>query len=115
MDLKRGDIILVPFPFTDLTSSKVRPGVIVSANPQRNDIIIAFISSVVPNTLGETDFVLTTRNPDFASTNLKKDSVFKMNKLLTISSALILRRLGRINPDTQKELDNLLRKTLGLI
>ena len=114
MILKRGDIILVPFPFTDLTSSKVRPAVIVSTDPQTDDIIIAFISSVVSNSLANTDFLLTTANPDFTKTGLKKDSVFKMGKLLTISSALILRRLGRITPILEKELNSLLKKALNL-
>ncbi len=115
MALKRGDIILVPFPFTDLTSSKIRPAIIVSPNPQREDIIIAFISSVVSKPVGNTEFLLVSNHPDFAATGLKKDSIFKMNKLLTIHNALILRRLGKISPAIQEELDNLLKRALGLI
>lgn len=114
MPLKRGDIVLVPFPFTDLTSLKVRPAVLVSADPQGDDVIIAFISSVVPDSLGETEFSLTSKNKDFASTGLKKNSVFKMGKLLTISTTLILRRLGRLSPVIQKELDKNLKKALNL-
>ena len=41
--LKRGHIVLVPFPFTDLTTEKLRPAVIVSAEPQESDVVIAFI------------------------------------------------------------------------
>jgi len=43
--LKRGDVVLVPFPFTSLKDLKVRPGVIISPDPQQIDILIAFISS----------------------------------------------------------------------
>lgn len=114
MTLKRGDIVLVPFPFTDLTSSKVRPALIVSANPQADDVIITFISSAVTKELGKTDFLLTANNPNFSPTGLKRDSVFKMGKLLTISSFLILRRLGRTTPTLQRELDKLLKKALNL-
>ena len=114
MSVRRGDIVLIPFPFTDLTSSKIRPAVVISAEPQGNDIIIAFISSVVPESIGKTEYLLTSKSPDFTLTGLKKNSVFKMNKLLTISSALILRRLGRIGSATQKELNNCLKKALEL-
>ncbi|MBU0693121.1 MAG: type II toxin-antitoxin system PemK/MazF family toxin [Candidatus Omnitrophica bacterium] len=112
--LKRGDIILIPFPFTDLTSSKVRPAVIISSNPQKNDIIIAFISSIVSKPIGNADFLLTSSHPEFSPTGLKRDSIFKMDKLLTIHNALILRYLGRVNFEIQKELDELLKKALGL-
>jgi len=76
--LRRGDVVLVPFPFTDLTTQKLRPAVIVSADPQKTDVIIAFISSVVsPGGLSETDYLLSQDNPDFAQTGLKKASTFK--------------------------------------
>ncbi len=45
MSLVRGDIVLVSFPFTDLTARKVRPAVIVSPDPQGLDVLVAFISS----------------------------------------------------------------------
>ncbi len=55
--LRRGDIVLVPFPFTDLTAEKLRPAIIVSPDPQGVDIVIAFISSVMPvGGLASTDF-----------------------------------------------------------
>lgn len=114
MALKRGDIVLVSFPFTDLTSSKVRPVIVISPDSQREDIIIAFISSVVSKPIRDTEFLLTLDHPDFAFTGLKKDSVFKMNKLLTVSDTLILKRLGHLSPASQRELDKLLKKALGL-
>jgi len=113
-ELKRGDIVLVPFPFTDLTSLKVRPAVILSSKPVHDDIVIGFISSVMPQSIGEMEFSLRISHPDFSATGLKRDSVFKMNKLLTIHRALVLRRLGQVPLDIQGQLDNILRKALGL-
>ena len=107
--------MLVPFPFTDLTAEKLRPAVIVSPDPQELDVVIAFISSVVPSgELAETDFLLTPDHPDFAKTGLKKSSVFKMKKLLTIDRTKLTRRLGRVSPPIQDELDRRLRNALGL-
>jgi mRNA interferase MazF len=113
--LRRGDIVLVPFPFTDLTTEKLRPAVIVSVDPQKTDVVIAFISSVVsPTGLSETDYFLSQENADFAQTGLKKGSTFRMRKLLTIRRSKVIRRLGRVGPGTQKELDIRLKRAVGL-
>jgi mRNA interferase MazF len=113
--LYRGDVVLVPFPFTDLGTEKLRPAVIASVDPQKTDVIIAFISSVVsPGELSETDYLLRQDNPDFAQTGLKKASTFRMRKLLTIERSKIIRRLGRVSPTIQKELDVRLRQAVGL-
>jgi len=113
--LERGDVVLVPFPFTDLTAEKLRPAVIISTDPQKTDVIIAFISSVVsPEELSETDYLLRQDNPVCAQTGLKKASAFRMRKLLTIERSKIIRRLGRASPATQEELDIRLRQAVGL-
>ena len=111
--LKRGDIILVPFPFTDLSVSKVRPAIIVSADPQQQDLVIAFISSVV-DTTGNSDVVLKDTSPDFLKTGLKKTSVFKMGKLLTVDNILAIRRLGHAPSSLLLVLEKALRSALGL-
>ena len=113
--LERGDIVLVPFPFTDLTTEKLRPAVIISVDPQGIDVIIAFISSVVsPKELSETDYVLRHDDADFVRTGLKKTSTFRMRKLLTVERSRVIRRLGRVSPAVQKELDIRLRQAVGL-
>ena len=51
---KRGDVVLVPFPFTDFSSSKQRPALVVSAdglNATRDDVLVAAITSQVPAVL----------------------------------------------------------------
>ena len=113
--LKRGDVVLVPFPFTNLTTEKLRPAVIVSVDPQRIDVVIAFVSSVVsPEEPSETDYVLRQDDADFVRTGLKKTSTFRMRKLLTIERSRIIRRLGRVGPAMQKQLDIRLRQAVGL-
>lgn len=98
-----------------LTAEKLRPAVIVSPDPQELDVVIAFISSIMPSEeIAEADFPLTPDHPDFAKTGLKKSSVFKMKKLLTIDRTKLIRRLGRISPPIQDELDRRLRNALGL-
>lgn len=78
--LKRGDIVLVPFTFTDLSEKKVRPAVVISAKNDV-DVSVAFISSIIPEEPTEVDFVLQEAHPDFSMTGFKKSSLFKMNKV----------------------------------
>jgi predicted DNA-binding antitoxin AbrB/MazE fold protein len=56
------------------------------------DVGVAFISSIIPEELNPVDFVLSELHPDFSVTGLKRASVFKMNKLLTLQRSKILLR-----------------------
>lgn len=62
----QGDVVLVPFPFTDLTAVKQRPALILSPkrlNDVRTDLIVAAISSQIPNVIGEDEiFVIGRRS-----------------------------------------------------
>ena len=87
----------------------------MSLDPQEDDLVIAFISSVVaPVGIRETDYLLHEDDPALEQTGLKKASVFRMRKLLTIERTRIVRRLGRLSPSLQKELDARLKHGLGL-
>ena len=76
--------------------------------------ILAGISSVLRSGGIATDFVLQSSHPEFHLTGLRRASVFRMHKLATVSRSVIIRRLGRIGPQLQVELDRLLRVAVGL-
>lgn len=111
--LARGDIVLVPFPFTDLTAHKVRPAVVISLDP-KEDVLVAFISSVIPDHPASTEWVLPMDHPEFHVTGLKCASVIKADKLLTIHRSLILCRLGHLGPESQATLDQRLLIAVGV-
>jgi len=91
------------------------PALILSPDPDASDFLLSFISSVIqPGPAKDTEFVLKEDHPDFPGTGLKKTSVVKMNKLLTVHSALIKKRLGKASPFIQNELDKRLRIATGL-
>lgn len=115
--MKRGTIILTPFPFTDLSKNKVRPALIVSSNNRKdNDVIIAFISSVVePDNLSQTDILLDSKDILFKETGLKTTSVIRTEKLATIDKRIILGELGSIDKQFMNRIDENLKIVLDLI
>lgn len=70
--MKKGAIVLTPFPFTNLSGQKNRPALVLSLSRQGEDVLVAFISSVVEKK-GETDLLISKDHPDFAGTGLKLD------------------------------------------
>ncbi|MEK9159759.1 MAG: type II toxin-antitoxin system PemK/MazF family toxin [Patescibacteria group bacterium] len=90
-----GTIVLVPFPFTDLTSTKVRPALIVSrTSPTSPDLMLSFITSQVARKERSGIFTLRNDEDGFAETGLKVDSSFRFDKIATLSKTLILGELG---------------------
>lgn len=111
--MERGDIVLVRFPFTDLSSSKLRPALVLAPCNKYEDVILAFISSVVEET-DDTDYVLKEDDKDFPETGLKRTSVFKMAKLATLSKDLISGEIGFVSARLQEKLDKKLEIALNL-
>jgi len=113
--MERGTVVLTKFPFTDLSSAKRRPAVVLTAdNLADPDVIVAFISSVVPAVISAIDFVLLASHPDFTTTGLTRASVFKMDKLATLDKAIFTGELGHVSPSLYDELKNRLRIALDL-
>ncbi len=113
--MKKGTIVLTRFPFTNLSSSKRRPALIVSkVNSNKQDVIVAFISSVIPRNLEKTDFLLNNSNIDFEKTGLRRNSVFKLNKLATLEKSIFSGELGYISDRLITEIDKKLLIALDI-
>ncbi len=111
--MKRGAIILTPFPFSDLTTIKRRPAVIVSSADE-NEVIVAFITSQVRKATHPTDLIIEASHPDFAATGLKKDSAIRLRKLCTIEKSIIYGETGEASQDLLREINLRLRIALQL-
>jgi mRNA interferase MazF len=61
--MKKGDIVLVPFPFTDLSQTKLRPAVVLYTEPTNNDVTLCFITSQGIGTLFAGEFLLDIADP----------------------------------------------------
>jgi mRNA interferase MazF len=103
MNCSRNDVVLLPIPFTDLTSRKVRPAVVIGKN--ENDLFLVPISSVLANT----DFPL----KEWHATGLNVPSGIKA-QLATVEKNLVLKIVGRLSTSDAKVLDARLRNWLNL-
>jgi mRNA interferase MazF len=115
--VKRGSVVLIRYPFTDLTEAKARPALVVTPDhllPRLEDVLCLFISSAIPDDLLPTDFVLEPGHPSFPTTGLKRRSVLRMHKLALLHKVLVLRVLGEGDPSLMTAVDQRLRLALGL-
>ncbi len=88
-----GSIILVPFPFSDLSHAKVRPALIVSRyNPKNDEVILCFITSKV--TREKEGLIL---QPGDGS-GVKVRSCIRFDKMVTLSKKIILGEIGKVEP-----------------
>ena len=104
----KAKIVLIHFPFTDLTDSKLRPALVL--HESEHDVVVAFISSKVPEYLQDSDFLVSMDHPSFLSTGLKVSSVIKFDKIATIAKDLIEGEIGEITRDLADECNLILRR-----
>jgi mRNA interferase MazF len=104
-----GDVILVPFPFTDQSASKKRPAVVISSaayHRARIDLIVMPITSQVRSSVAFGEVLV----QDWKAAGLIKPGVVKP-VITTIERSLVIKKLGRLNDSTQAAL----RKSIGTI
>ena len=94
MPLEKGDIILVPFPFTDLSQTKLRPAVVLWADDRGKDVTLCFVSSQKVDRIAKYEFVIASDDPQFSMTGLKVTSKVRVTRVVTIERRLLQRRMG---------------------
>ncbi len=113
--MTKGKVVLVPFPFDDLSTFKVRPALCLTEpiGPNRH-IIVAFITSRIDPELAVTDILLDPTQPKFSTLGLKVPSTLKLHRVITIAAAMIRRELGILSSAQQAQVDDRLRRLFGL-
>ena len=94
----KGDIVVLPFPFSDLSGSKRRPALVV-ADLDGDDVILCQITSVARSDVYAVPLDLA----DFESGTLPAKSFVRPNKIFTAAQQLILYSPGRLKPEKQQE------------
>ena len=118
MKVQRGDVVLVDYPFSDRTGSKVRPCLVVQidANNRRlDDTIVAAISSNAKRgALEPTQFTVDVKTPEGRQSGLLFNSTVQCENLVTVDCRFIQRRIGGLPPSLMTQIDDCLRTSLGL-
>jgi len=100
-----GDIVLVPFPNSDLTDGKLRPALVLYEDAVEKEITIAYISSKIPIILSPCEVLVTRGTHSFEESGLMMNSVIKLNKISSIKSYLIVGLLGSADEAMQTEVN----------
>jgi mRNA interferase MazF len=100
--MPKGTIVLIPFPFTDLSGSKLRPAIILAETLL--DVTVSFITSQL-QWQEPTDIILLPN----AINGIKKTSLIRLSKLATIDKTLVRGKLGIINQTETADLNNKLK------
>lgn len=88
----KGEVVVIPFPFTDFSQSKRRPALVLAQLPG-DDLILCLITSQLTR---DSDAILL-RNQDFMMGALKQESYIRPNRLITADDAIVIRSVGQIS------------------
>ena len=105
----KGKIVLVPFPFTDLTAAKLRPALVLIECEV--DSVVGFISTRVPAQTATAEVVIPQDHRDFAPTGLKTALIIILDKVATVCRTIIPGEIGEIGEALRKEVNRVLRET----
>ncbi len=110
-----GEIYLGSFPFGDTAGMKLRPVLLLTGEiGPVPEVLVAYISSVIPADMLPSDLLVDPAKPEFVSTNLKKSSVVRLHKLATIHRSSLVRYLGSLKANAMADVAAKLRTLLNL-
>jgi mRNA interferase MazF len=109
---KQGEIVLIPIPFTDLSSQKRRPVVIVSNdayNRTSPDIVVVAMTS----NPASVDYSFTITSTDLEKGMLNRPSKIRVDKIYTLSQSIVVKTFGQVNAKTLERIRQTLQDLTG--
>jgi len=88
----KGDVVVAPFPYSDLSASKKRPALVV-AHLTGDDVILCQITSQQK----QDGYSISLTDKDFQAGSLKQDSFIRPNRIFTADSRILLYKAGTIS------------------
>jgi len=108
---KQKDIVLVPFPFTDLSGEKVRPALVIGSGIS-DDVTLSFVSSIISKNLLKNEVFIKIKEKD--KTGLKTNSLIKVLKIATLENKIILGKIGELDEDNFRLVKQIIKKYFNL-
>ena len=103
----KGDVLVVPFPFSDLSQSKRRPALVIS-NLRGSDIVLVQITSQNKND----SYAISLTNNDFQFGGLNRNSYIRPNRIFTSDKNIIIYKIGQLKIE---KLDEIITKIIEII
>ncbi len=95
---RAGQIVLTPFPHTDLSGAKLRPVLMLRRASERfDDWLVCMVSSQIEQAEAGFDEILLLGDPDFAASGLKAPSVLRLSRLAVLQGNLLAGSIGAID------------------
>lgn len=105
--LVKGDVVVLPFPFSDLSASKKRPAVIVATLPG-DDIILCQVTSIDR----KDELSISLKEKDFATGKLPVESVIRPSRLFTAEKTIVVYKAGQLAKSKIKEVEQMIVKIM---
>ena len=116
--IRRGDVVLIDFPYSDRTGSKIRPALVVQDDPWNralDDVVLAGITSSQRRQVGSpTQFLIEIATPAGQRSGLRMGSIVEGTALVTLDQKDVLKTLGSLPPTATATVDACLKAALGL-
>lgn len=117
MNVQRGDVVLVDFPYTQGAGSIVRPALVIQNdrdNVRLANTIVCQITGTTHRALEATQVLIDLNSPDGQQSGLRFDSVVNCVNLVTLDKTKILRRLGNLTNALMTRVNDALKAALDL-
>lgn len=108
MNIEPGDIVSIPFPYTDLSTRKRRPVLVLTIPDNRGDFISLPVTSIQPE-----ESAVCIKEESMAAGNLPKISWVRYDKVFTLSTCSIKRKYGTLRNDILEQVKDNLCTHLG--
>ncbi|MGA8352295.1 MAG: type II toxin-antitoxin system PemK/MazF family toxin [Isosphaeraceae bacterium] len=115
--MKRGDIVLLDYPYADGSGSKVRPALVVQKdrdNQRLTNTIVALITKNVSRVHEPTQLLIDVSTPEGRQSGLNQASAVTCGNLFTVAQTKVRRVIGSLSPSTMAQIDACLRASLDL-
>lgn len=108
-----GQIVLTPFPYTDLSGAKLRPVLMLRRASHFDDWLVCMVSSRIEQAEAGFDEILTLADADFAASGLKAPSVLRLSRLAVLDASLLVGSIGAIDAERLTRVRQRLARWIG--